>query len=112
MKKNKCGRRILTSMSSKQIDMKQQHSLEQLRSVKKVETPPFLLTRINAKIAAQQAEALPSSWQWAGALAFGLMLLFNVMVVRANRQTGSGQGSVETLAYDLQMTASNQLYHE
>ena len=92
--------------------MKKQQPLEQLRKVQKVSAPPFLLTRINAKIAAQQVEQLPRSWKWAGALAFGLMLLLNVGAMQMNQQTGGSQDTIETLADGLQLSSSNQLYHE
>ena len=99
-------------MPSKPVIMKQQHPLEQLGKVKKMEAPPFLLTRINAKIAAQQVEALPPSWKWVSALAFGLMLLLNVVATRMNQQASGRQDSVEVLADGLQMSGTNQLYDE
>jgi len=92
--------------------MKHQHPLEQLRNVKKVEAPPFLLTRINAKIAAQEVETLPLSWKWTGALAFGLVLLLNVRALQVNRQASSSQDTIEVLADGLHLSNANQLYHE
>ncbi len=92
--------------------MKQQPNLELLKKVKKLEAPPFLLTRINAKIKAIQVEQLPSSWKWAGALAFGLMFCLNIFGLKTGHQTTSNHSGVETLADGLQMSNFNQLYHE
>lgn len=54
--------------------------IELLRKVRRVEAPPFLLTRIRAKIDAARAEKLPATWAWAGSLAFGLLLFLNVVL--------------------------------
>lgn len=51
--------------------------LELLKKVQKVEAPPFLLTRVRAKIRAEERERLPAAWLWSGALAFGLLLWLN-----------------------------------
>ncbi len=55
-------------------------NIELLRKVRQVEAPPFLLTRIRARIDAARAEKLPAAWAWAGTLAFGLLLLLNVVL--------------------------------
>ena len=92
--------------------MKQQLNLEQLRKVRKLEAPPFLLTRINAKIMARQAEQLPTSWKWAGVSAFGLMLCLNLIGLKMSQSTARSPIAIETLANGLQMSNTNQLYHE
>lgn len=92
--------------------MKKEQPLERLKKVKKLEAPPFLLTRINAKIRAKQAEQLPQSWKWAGALAFVLMLFLNLFAVKTNRPSTGSPDGIEALADGLQMSNANQLYHE
>ncbi len=92
--------------------MKKIPNLDQLKKVKKVEAPPFLLTRINAKIMANQAENLPTSWKWAGALAFGLMICLNIFGLKTGNQPPGNQIGIVTLADGLQMSDSNQLYYE
>ena len=92
--------------------MKHNLNIEQLKKVRKVDSPPFLLTRIHAKIRANQVEQLPISWRWAGGLAFGLMLCLNLLVVKTNHQTAGQTDGIEALADGLQLSNANQLYHE
>lgn len=85
-------------------------NLELLKKVRRVEAPLFLLTRIQAKIGAAAAERLPVSWQWAGALAFGLLLVLNSIALKTGKTpplTATGQ-----LAESLRLQPSNQLYDE
>ena len=60
--------------------------LERLRQIQPVEAPPFLLTRIRARLRGQEMESTPRSWQWAGALAFSLLLLGNVLLLSSREQ--------------------------
>jgi hypothetical protein len=55
--------------------------LKLLQKVEKVEAPPFLMTRIQAKIRAAVTEQAPVSWQWAGATALLLMFWLNFNAV-------------------------------
>ena len=80
--------------------------LELLKKVSKVDAPPFLLTRIQAKIRSGEAEQLPAAWGWAGSLAFGLLLLLNVVAVGRSNEAAPAQ----SLAEQLQMTQNEQLY--
>lgn len=88
--------------------MQTENSLDPLKKVQKVEAPLFLWTRIQARIRQSDMERLPRSWQWVGALAFGILLLFNWRVI-AN--SGS-PAPVATLAAGIQLQPSNQLYDE
>lgn len=92
--------------------MKQQEALQHLKKVGKVEAPPFLLTRIQAKIAARQVAQVPSSWKWAGALAFGTVLLLNLLAVGSVQPSRDSRSQIETLADGLQLSGTNQLYDE
>ena len=55
--------------------------LNRCKKVQKVDAPPFLMTRIRAKIQAVEAEKLPVFWRWAGATAVVLLLWLNYMQV-------------------------------
>jgi hypothetical protein len=85
-------------------------NLELLKKVRSVDAPPFLLTRIEAKILAAQAERIPVSWRWSGALAFGLLLLLNVFSLASEKASTSTQA--EQMAQSFQLQTINQLYNE
>lgn len=85
-------------------------NLELLKKVRSVDAPPFLLTRIEAKILAAQAERIPVSWRWSGALAFGLLLLLNVVFLAPEKATTTTQA--EQMAQSFQLLTINQLYNE
>ena len=84
--------------------------LELLKKIRPVEAPPFLFTRIQAKIRSTEAERLPASWRWAGRLAFVLLLVLNVFAFK----TGKTPLSVpaEQLNQSMQLANLNQLYDE
>ncbi|HNM23915.1 MAG TPA: hypothetical protein PKL15_00745 [Saprospiraceae bacterium] len=81
---------------------------ELLKKVRPTEAPPFLLTRIEARLRAEAAERLPRSWQWAGALAFGALLLLNALTLRPSGSTSTDTAG--SLMSYLQINSSNQLY--
>lgn len=90
--------------------MKNEEELDLLKKVAKTDAPPFLMTRIAAKIRAGESERLPVSWQWAGSLAFTALLLFNVFFLKNN--TRKPENASETLAVSLNLQTSNQFYDE
>jgi hypothetical protein len=90
--------------------MKKMNQIALLKKVRQVEAPPFMLTRIEAKLRAIEAERLPVSWQWAGALTFMLLVLFNVSAMRTERT--ASPDATSQLVESLQLHPSNQLYHE
>ena len=85
-------------------------NLALLKKVRRVEAPPFLQTRIQAKIRASAAERLPASWQWAGGLAFALLLFLNGIALR--REKTAAQPPSGLMAESLEIQTSNQLYDE
>lgn len=88
--------------------MQTEDKLDALKKVQKVEAPPFLWTRIQARLRQSDVERLPRSWQWAGALAFGMLLLLNWRVI-----ANAGNPTPEaTLAAGIPLQTNNQLYDE
>lgn len=91
--------------------MKENEFIEQqLKSIKKVDAPPFLLTRIEAKISAHQRNII-SSKKIAIALSFTIALIIgNLFILKqVNSSTSSSQSS---LFESMKIDNSNQLYHE
>jgi H+/Cl- antiporter ClcA len=85
--------------------------LEPLKKVQKVAAPPFLYTRIQAKIQQQTAEYLPPRWQWAAALTLGLFVVANLYLLQQPAPFSSNSGP-DALVNSLNLNTSNQLYHD
>ncbi|MFN0216495.1 MAG: hypothetical protein ACKVT2_19720 [Saprospiraceae bacterium] len=85
--------------------------MEQLKKVRKVDAPPFLLTRIQAKIRASAAEKVPVSWNWAGALALSILLVLNISLFIGTGKT-PGIDRTQSLAEGMNLQSNNQLYNE
>jgi hypothetical protein len=85
--------------------------MEQLKKVIKVDAPPFLWTRIQAKIRANAAEKAPTSWNLAGAFALSVLLVLNISLF-----VGAGKISnidtTQSLAEGMNLESKNQLYNE
>lgn len=86
--------------------MKRNHTVELLKKVQRVDAPPYLYTRIQARIQARQAEQMPAAGAWAWSLAFGLLLAVNVLALQRSSQTSSS----ESLARYLNLNQTIQLY--
>lgn len=90
--------------------MKENEFIEHLKSIKKIDAPPFLLTRIEAKISANQRNII-SSKKIAIALSFTVALIIgNLFILKqVNSITSTSQS---TLFESMNIDNSNQLYHE
>ncbi len=85
--------------------------LDLLSKIQKVEAPPFLLTRIQAKIKAEEAiERLPRSWKWAGSLALGVLVVLNVYSINVGVTTQTD--TAKSLIVSLGLQQNNNLYDE
>lgn len=81
-----------------------------LKRLKRVEAPPFLYTRVLAKIE-QNKEKVPRTWLTWSVLAFCTILIFNVFLVSqfSSVNRNDTQASINK---SLNLKLSNQLYHE
>lgn len=78
--------------------------------IKRVDAPPFLYTRIIAKIE-QEKEKVPSTWLTLSVVSFCTVLLFNVFLAKEFAQS-SKIDSITSINKSLNLTPSNQLYHD
>ena len=84
--------------------------LNKLQNIKQVETPPFLLTRIQARL---QSSIVPTPWKWAFGVVAVLILVCNLAVVfYQQRFIQHSAGDMGTVVQTLHLSASNELYHE
>lgn len=84
-------------------------ALELLARVKPMDPPPFLFTRIAARLDAQRALVAPRSWITAAIALAALMLVLNVLAVR-NASHRQGDGTTQRMLSDLGVNTTNQLY--
>jgi hypothetical protein len=85
-------------------------NIDLLKKVEKVDTPLYLMTRIKAKINADEAEKLPIAWQWAGSLTFVVLIIGNIYF--SNLSNFGTKHAEETLVTNLNLQSNNQLYDE
>ena len=90
--------------------MEEERINELLGSVERVDAPPFLFTRIEARIAARQEERPSRSWVLATSMAMVMLLAVNSYVLFSG--SGNEKAGVERIADGMNMGASNQLYHD
>ena len=91
--------------------MKETNELEILGRIGKVDPPPFLLTRIEARIANVRKEKMPVTWAVGLALTLLLMVTVNVAVYHHRTSAGVHSGNdVQQLATDLSLSPSEHLY--
>ena len=84
--------------------------IDRLGSVERVDPPPFLFTRIEARIAARAAAIVPRPWLALAGLVAAVMLAVNLIALRNGldrSHEGEGLGSI---AEQFGMSTSNQIY--
>ncbi len=91
--------------------MKHDELMELLHCVERVDPPPFLLTRIEARIADRRRSVVPRTWSvTAGALAVMLLLLNVFAIGRGAERVPSDQAALQELGSTFGLSTSNQLY--
>ena len=78
-----------------------------LKRIERVDPPPFLLTRIEARL--EQGVRVPRTRLVAVACGLALLLLVNVAVIKQSKGDESGSAMGEVLD-GMRLNASNQLY--
>ncbi len=101
-----------TPRTSKEHEM-MNDPLEQLKQVGRVAPPPFLFTRIEARIRAQMEQQVPMGRLVAIFCGLALLLAVNGLALLGDRrQTQPQRSELPTLGTALGIHVSNQLYHE
>ncbi|GAB4429461.1 MAG: hypothetical protein OHK0039_48070 [Bacteroidia bacterium] len=84
--------------------------LDRLGEVQRVEAPPFLYTRILARIGQQRAARLHPAWTWATAGMLLVLMGANIWTLRVARQAPQQAAGVQTVATAMHLYPHNQLY--
>jgi len=84
--------------------------MKELERIQRVETPPFLFTRIEEKVNQLKATKLSPALAWGMSLACCALLVLNVYVIsNVSEGTSTVTSTIEEV-YNLD--SSNQLYNE
>jgi hypothetical protein len=87
------------------------NSLELLKQIKQVETPPYLFTRIKQKIQSL-SDAAPSAWKWAFAVMSAVILSLNVGALLSKGKLKTNNTSLEQVVDRMNLISSNHLYND
>jgi len=85
--------------------------LELLKNIRQVDAPPFMLARIKERIHTISNPVTPVQWKWAFGLAGLIMIALNTFVYLSGNKA-ENKGSIETLVGTMDMSNTNELYHE
>ncbi len=85
--------------------------LEALKSIKQVEEPPFLLTRIKQQIENLYEVEVPVRWKWAFASTAILIIALNITLL-VSPEEKTIDNNVTEVVTAMQMTSSNSLYND
>ena len=87
--------------------------LEILNELERVSPPPFLFTRIQAKLSSEVVNPMPKSWVYGLAASLMLLLMLNFQTIQKNIYSEkSTVDSTESLSQSLNLSESIQLYHD
>ena len=94
------------------------NKLDLLKQIKEVDAPPYLLTRIRQQIQSAGAAQAPVKWKWAFAFAAIFILALNISIFlnatdNYNRSENvSKKAGLENVISTMNLTTTNELYHE
>jgi hypothetical protein len=84
-----------------------------LKNIKKVDAPPFLLTRIKQQIDNLSNVEAPVKWKWAFALTSVIIMMLNVTIfLKSNESSEKKTTGVENVINGMNLSTKNDLYNE
>lgn len=83
--------------------------LDKLKQIRRIDPPPFLFTRIQAGIDTLNNAPAPMKWKLAFAGAAVLLIVLNAGILF---RSGQSSGQIQQVANAMQLSGSNELYHE
>ena len=81
--------------------------LKPLEFIEKVETPPFLLTRIQQKIQNELSNRVPPKTAWVWGISLAMIILLNVLAITKHQKANNDDRS---LIDTFQLMSDNNLY--
>ena len=86
--------------------------LDTLKQITEVDAPPFLYTRILQRIQNLQQLEAPVKWKWAFALTAMMILFVNIAILVRSAAPAIKNTGVENMVNAMDLSPSNDLYHE
>lgn len=83
------------------------HPVDILEKIQKVDTPPFLYTRILNRIQNKAKETVPVKWAVAAAACLLVLITINITVIQSGQKNNSAD-----LSEIFSLQTSNSLYNE
>lgn len=90
--------------------MKPEEAFELLKEIKKVDAPPFMLTRIRHAIANEQLVTVSDGWLVKMAMGMLIIVAINVGLIMSQSTNSSVQNQSEVIMEQMKMKTSNELY--
>ncbi len=84
--------------------------LNKLKKIRPVSAPPFLLTRIEQRIAASSISAASPKLRLAVFSTLVVLALVNVLAVSSQNSSRSPESDIRMLASEMNVSSSNELY--
>ncbi len=89
------------------------NKLDLLKNIKKVDAPPFLLTRVKQQVHNLSNVEAPVKWKWAFALTSVIIMMLNVTIfLKSNESSEKKTTGVENVINGLNLSTKNDLYNE
>jgi hypothetical protein len=89
------------------------NKLDLLKNIKKVDAPPYLLTRVKQQIQNLDNVEAPIKWKWAFALTSVIVIMLNVTIFSKSNLTFEKKNTaVENVINGMNLSAKNDLYNE
>jgi hypothetical protein len=87
--------------------------LDLLKNIKKVDAPPFLLTRVKQQIHNLSNVEAPIKWKWAFALTSVFIIMLNITIYfKSNIAYEKKTTGVENVINGMNLSTKNDLYNE
>jgi len=88
-----------------------ENELNKLKNVRRQEAPYWLGTRIMTRIAAVAEVTVSRQWKWAFTAAASVVVLLNIVVL-VNKTANKKEPALNEMIQTMQLSTSNDLYHE
>lgn len=102
----------LNNKSNNNINTNIEERLDSLKLIKKVDAPPYLYTRIKARIdsANQLYSTAPVQWRWAFAVTATAIIILNVSIMFQTNDIEYKRDGIKEIINDMHLSSDNNFY--